>query len=246
MTLLFQILCAFLLLCGWHFTTALGLVSPFILPPPLEVGAELWMMLVTGSYIPDLLVTLYELLVGFCIAMIAGCSVGFIVGRSAYLKNAFEPLFSSLLAVPLVLLNPLYLLIFGLGPESKIAMGATTSFFPILLSTVAGFSFVDPAYLRVSRSMGASSLQTFWWVMLPAALPVIISGLQLGLTLAVLSTLGVEVFGSYAGLGHQIVALGQDFQTARMFAYIALVFLVAGLLQVSIAKFQRFAVDRLG
>ena len=119
---------------------------------------------------------------------------------------------------------------FGLGPASKIALGATISFFPVVLATVAGFGYVERIYVVAARSMGASGFQLFRWVLLPAALPVILTGLRMGFIVALLSILGSETIASLAGLGHRIVHLAEAMETARMFAYIAFAVAIAALL----------------
>jgi ABC-type nitrate/sulfonate/bicarbonate transport system permease component len=122
------------------------------------------------------------------------------------------------------------LLFFGLGPASKIALGATISFFPIVLSTIAGFGNVDRTLVTAARSMGASNYQLFRYVLVPAALPVILTGLRMGFTLALLAILGSETIASLAGLGHHIVQLAENMEMARMFAYIAFVVAITVLL----------------
>ena len=129
--------------------------------------------------------------------------------------------------MPIILFLPLYILFFGLGPASKIALGATISFFPVVLNTIAGFGNVDRIFTLSARSMGASDFQLFRWVLLPAAFPVILTGLRIGFTVALLSILGSETIASLAGLGHRIVHLAEGMDTARMFAYIAFAVAIA-------------------
>jgi ABC-type nitrate/sulfonate/bicarbonate transport system permease component len=130
---------------------------------------------------------------------------------------------------------------FGLGPASKIALGATISFFPIVLSTIAGFGRVEPMMVTAARSMGASDLQMFRYVLLPAALPVILTGLRIGFIIALLSILGSETIASLAGLGHKIVHLAEAMETARMFAYIAFVVAIAATLNTIASALERRA-----
>jgi ABC-type nitrate/sulfonate/bicarbonate transport system permease component len=133
---------------------------------------------------------------------------------------------------------PLYILFFGLGPASKIALGATISFFPIVLSTVAGFSRVEPMMVTAARSMGASDLQLFRFVLLPAAFPVIIAGARLGFTVALLCSIGSETLASLAGLGHKIVELSEGMEMPRMFAYIAFVVAIAAILNLVVSRLE--------
>ena len=153
----------------------------------------------------------------------------------------FEPLLSGIYSIPIILFLPLYVLFFGLGPSSKIALGATISFFPIVLNTIAGFGYVDRIFITAARSMGASDYQMFRYVLLPAALPVILTGLRIGFTIALLSILGSETIASLAGLGHKIVQLAEAMEMARMFAYIVFVVMIAAFLNIAVthARTQR-------
>jgi ABC-type nitrate/sulfonate/bicarbonate transport system permease component len=125
---------------------------------------------------------------------------------------------------------PVYILYFGLGPGSKMAVGATIGFFPVVLNTIAGFGTVDPLYVTAARSMGATGTQMFRHVMVPAAFPVVLTGMRIGLILAFLSILGTETIVSLSGLGHQIVTLGELLKTSAMFAYIAFAIIFSFLL----------------
>jgi ABC-type nitrate/sulfonate/bicarbonate transport system permease component len=221
---------------AWQITAIRGVVSPLLLPSPAAVYYEFLSLLMTGRFWPDLLLTLYELVVAFFIAAAAGSSIGYLVSRSRYAIRVFDPLFAGIFAIPAILLYPLYVLFFGLGPGSKIAMGATIAFFPIVLNTISGLSRVDSVYVTAARSMGASSPRMFYSVMLPSAFPIILTGLRMGLILAFLSILGAETIASFSGLGHQIAGLAENMDTASMFAYIVFVLLIAFLLNFAVSS----------
>jgi ABC-type nitrate/sulfonate/bicarbonate transport system permease component len=218
------------LLALWYLATNRWGVNRLLLPNPISVWHQLVDVLRSGEYLPDLRVTLTELAVAFALAMTSGTIVGYFVSRTRYTIRVFEPLFAGIYSIPIILFLPLYVLFFGLGPSSKIALGATISFFPIVLSTVAGFGNVDRTLVTAARSMGASDYQLFRYVLLPAALPVILTGLRMGFTVALLSIIGSETIASLAGLGHHIVELAEGMDTARMFAYIVFVVAIAALL----------------
>ena len=227
------------LLVLWVLVTGYGGVSPFLLPPPLGVAKALWALLASGAYLPDLGVTLGEVAVAFGSATVAGLLVGYAISRSAALVRIFEPLLSSIYAVPIVLFLPLFILMFGLGISSKIAMGIATSFFPVVLSAIAGFDSVDRSFITAARSMGCSNLQLFRCVLLPAALPIIVGGLRMGFIVAFLSILSAETIASYAGLGHAIVQRAEDLDTQQMFASIALVIAIATALNVVLSRLEQ-------
>ena len=228
----------------WYLGTAYWGISRILLPNPVNVWAELKDILASGEYLPDLRVTLTELAVAFAISCTAGITLGFFISRSPYLIKVFEPLLAGFYSVPVILFLPLYVLFFGLGPGSKIALGTTISFFPIVLNTIAGFGYVDKIFITAARSMGASDFQMFRYVLPPAAFPVILTGLRMGFTVALLAILGSETIASLAGLGHRIVHLAEAMETARMFAYIAFVVVIAALLNTAMSTLERRAKRR--
>jgi ABC-type nitrate/sulfonate/bicarbonate transport system permease component len=235
---LVQVAFVIVLLALWYLATTKWGVSHLLLPNPLTVLDELKDVLRSGEFIPDLRITLTELAVAFALSSISGITIGYLLSRSQFLIRVFEPLLAGVYSIPIILFLPLYILFFGLGPASKIALGTTISFFPIVLNTIAGFGYVDRIYVVAARSMGASDFQLFRWVLLPAALPVILTGLRMGFIVALLSILGSETIASLAGLGHRIVHLAEAMDTARMFAYIAFAVAIAAVLNIAVTMLE--------
>ena len=222
----------------WYLATNEWGVNRLLLPNPIAVWHQLIGILKSGEYLPDLRVTATEFAAAFVLAMTGGTLAGYLVSRTRYTIRVFEPLFAGIYSVPIILFLPLYVLFFGLGPASKIALGTTISFFPIVLSTIAGFSNVDRTLVTAAQSMGASDYQLFRYVLVPAALPVILTGLRMGFTVAMLSILGSETIASLAGLGHHIVQLAENMEMARMFAYIAFVVVMVALLNAVVSHLE--------
>jgi ABC-type nitrate/sulfonate/bicarbonate transport system permease component len=233
-----QVAFLLILIVLWYLATTRWGVSPLLLPNPVLVLRDFWEILRTGAFIGDLRVTLTELALAFLISASSGVIIGYLVSRSQYRIRVFEPLFAGIYAVPIILFLPLYVLFFGLGPASKIALGATISFFPITLSTIAGFGYVDKVLVTAARAMGASDYQLFRYVLLPAALPVILTGLRMGFTVALLAIIGSETIASLAGLGHRIVHLAESMEMAPMFAYIAFVVAIAAILNTAVSALE--------
>jgi ABC-type nitrate/sulfonate/bicarbonate transport system permease component len=229
------------LIALWYLATTVWGVSHLLLPNPVKVWHELKDVIGSGEFIPDLQVTLGELAVAFALSSVSGITLGYLISRSQYLIRVFEPLLAGIYSVPIILFLPLYVLFFGLGPGSKIAIGTTISFFPIILNTIAGFGYVDRIFITAARSMGASDVQMFRYVLLPAAFPVILTGLRIGFTVALLSILGSETIASLAGLGHKIVHLAEAMETARMFAFIAFAVAIAATLNIVTSALERRA-----
>ena len=140
---------------------ALGATLKLFLPAPELVWREMGVLLASGQLWSSLYVTLTSIAKAYAIAVVAGIAVGFVVARSRTLVQMFEPVLSGMFAVPLTMFFPLFVLFFGIGPDSKVAYGATYAFFPIALNTIAAFSNVDELYLRArapwARPAGSSS-----------------------------------------------------------------------------------------
>ena len=225
----------------WFLATNVWRVSSILLPNPFDVWRQLIEVIRTGEFIRDLRITLGEFAAAFAIATVLGVAIGYAISRSRYLIKVFEPLFAAIYAIPIILFLPLYVMVWGLGPPSKIALGATIGFFPIVLNTVVGFGNVDRTLIAAARSMGASNLQMFRHVLLPGALPVVLAGLRMGFTVALLSVIGSETIASLAGLGHRIVNLAENMEMARMFAYIVFVIAIVALLNTAISTIEAYA-----
>lgn len=224
----------------WLLATKVWGVSSILLPDPINVWHQLIDVIRTGAFIPDLRVTLGELAGAFAISTSLGVTTGFFISRSPYFVRVFEPLLAAIYAIPIILFLPLYVMIWGLGPASKIALGATISFFPIVLSTIVGFGQVDRTLIAVARSMGANNVDMFRHVLLPAALPVMLAGLRMGFTVTLLSVIGSETIAALAGLGHRIVDLAENMEMARMFAYIVFVVAIVAFLNAALSLLEGY------
>jgi len=222
----------------WYVASNYWGVSHLLLPEPVAVLRQFLDILTTGEFVADLQITLGEVAAAFTFSCTAGLALGYLISRSPYAIRVFEPLFAGFYSIPIILFLPLYVLIFGLGPASKIAIGGTISFFPIILSTIAGFGYVERTYVVSARSMGASDFQMFRYVLLPAALPVILTGMRMGFTVALLSIIGSETIASLAGLGHRIVHLAEGMEMTRMFGYICFVVAIAVTLNTVVSSIE--------
>src|SRR5262249_5551465 len=172
---------------AWWFVTHSNQRLLLLLPPPERVWDQMRVLWISGQLWAAATITVTTIVKAYVIAVIAGIVVGFLVTRSRDLVRIFEPMLAGMFAVPLTLFFPLFVVFFAIGPDSKIAYGATYAFFPIALNTIAGFSSVDELYLRAVRAMGAGSLAQFRHVYLPAAMPVVITGLRIGFVICIAS-----------------------------------------------------------
>jgi ABC-type nitrate/sulfonate/bicarbonate transport system permease component len=217
---------------SWWLVTQSSQRLLLLLPSPARVWTEMGFLWSSGRLWAAAVITITTIVKAYAIAVTAGIVVGFLVTRSKALIRIFEPVLTGMFAVPLTLFFPLFVVFFGIGPDSKIAYGATYSFFPIVLNTIAGFSSVDELYLRAVRSMGAGSFAQFRYVYLPAAMPVTLTGLRIGFFICIASVLGGETLAAAAGVGKSIALSAELMETARLYAWIAFVVIVSVMLNL--------------
>jgi ABC-type nitrate/sulfonate/bicarbonate transport system permease component len=209
---------------AWYLATRSGAAPlKLFLPAPELVWHQMGVLMQSGQLWSALYVTITSIIKAYIIAVVVGIAVGFVVARSRTLVHMFEPVLSGMFAVPLTMFFPLFVLFFGIGPDSKVAYGATYAFFPIALNTIAAFSNVDDLYLRASRAMGASGWQQFRYVYMPAALPVTLTGMRIGFFICIASVLGGETLAATAGVGRATALAAELMETAKLYAWIAFV-----------------------
>jgi NitT/TauT family transport system permease protein/taurine transport system permease protein len=210
-----------LVLALWEFVPRTGLLPELFLPAlsnTLTVLVQNW-----DEYAHALLVTLYEVALAMAVACGGGILVGALVGGLALLRSLLLPVFSSLYAVPIVILYPIFTAWFGIGSESKIAFAGIYGFFPVMLSTAAGIGTIDQNFLLAARSMGASVPQQIARVIIPASIPTVLSGLRLGGALAIIGVVVAEMLTSSAGIGYLVTRYRTVLDSPRVFAAILMI-----------------------
>jgi NitT/TauT family transport system permease protein/taurine transport system permease protein len=214
-----------LLLVLWELVPMTGLVAELLLPPLSKTLAALY-----GDrhiYWAALLVTLYEVALSMLIACGLGILAGALVGGFAVLRTPLLPIFSSLYAVPIVILNPVFSAWFGLGSQSKIVFAGIYGFFPVMLSTAAGIRTIEPQFLLAARSMGATLPQQIVRVIIPASVPTVFAGLRLGGALTIIGVVVSEMLSSSAGIGYLVTLNRTILDSPRVFAAILTILVLA-------------------
>lgn len=222
---------AFLLL--WEWVSVSKFIDPLFIGRPSGIITFLFRgVFVNGTILKEALWTISETIAAFLLGSLAGILFGLLFAVYPLSEKFCDPFFSGLNALPRVALAPLFLLWFGLGPASKIALGFSLTFFIVLSNTVAGARSVDPDWLTLSKTLGASRFTIFFKVVLISAIPTIFSGLKLGLIYALLGVIASEIIASQHGLGQLLTYLAGTFDTNGVFA--VLIFL--GVLGVLLTK----------
>ena len=178
--------------------------NPLLLPPPDKVLAAGIELTRTGELQHDIAASLYRVVVGFAIASVAGVATGLLVGTWRTLEDLLDPMIELLRPIPPLAFLPMMVLWFGIGEGSKIAFIAYAAFFPVFTTTLEGIKFVDPVLLRAASSLGATRGEMFRYVVLPAALPAIITGLRLAFGLSFFVIVAAEFIAADSGLGYLI------------------------------------------
>ena len=202
----------------WDRTVVWLAVGPEIMPRPGDAVGDLWHGLVTGIYLEHTWVTLQEVLYGFVIGGIAGFAVGVAVAEWTYVRMAVYPFLIVLQITPKVAVAPLFIIWLGYGIQSKVAIAASISFFPVIINTIVGLRSADAETLEMMKAFCATRWQTFHRVKLRLAMPYIYAGLSVAMALAVIGAIVAEFVGSTKGLGYLILQANFKLDTAQVFA----------------------------
>ena len=210
-------LAAFLLL--WQLVVWVSGLRSFILPGPYTVAERFVRAWAEGTIWPHLQQTLIEVLLGFVLGASVALAVGVLLARSRLAERLLSPYLVAAQATPVLALAPLIVLWFGNGLASKLVITTLIVFFPVAIATMVGIRGVDPRLLEMARSFRASGWEVVRRIEIPAALPSILGGMRVGITLAVIGAIVGEWAGGEKGLGVLInIARGSLFDIPLMFA----------------------------
>lgn len=216
-------------------------VSSLLLVPPSAIATEFGHMVADGELGHAALESLEVLVIGFGLALLAGVPIGLIWARYKVVDWAIQPFVSAIFSTPLIAVVPLYVLWFGYGLLSKVAIVGSFAFFPILLNTYQGAVSVDPMHADVVQVFKATEWQTWRHVVLPSCVPFIVAGINVSLGHALTGLIISEFYTNAAGLGGIVLDAGTNFQTARMFVPI----IVIMALGIGLMSFTRWLKRRL-
>jgi NitT/TauT family transport system permease protein len=220
-------------LLAWEGIARSGAVNPRLFPGLGAIGEQALLLLRGPQLGLHLTASMTRVALGFGLAALAGVPLGVLMGRSARVGRAIEPLFSLGYPVPRIALYPIAVFVFGIGHLSKVVLVALECLYPIAVQAYDGTRGVNRLYVWSAQNMGARPAQVFWKVIAPAAAPHVFSGLRIALPIAFIVTVLTEMISSTEGLGWLILYASASLVQARVFASVAIVAVVG------------FAVDRL-
>jgi NitT/TauT family transport system permease protein len=228
------------LLAGWEAAVRLFHVPKFLIPPVSDIAVALWRGLATSPLARDGLwyhsaVTIAEILLGFSIGSAIGLALGVLVSQMPRLEAVIEPYVAALQSLPKVAVAPIIVVWLGFGISSKVAIICLLTFFPVLVTSIAGFRAVDPDRIDLLRSLSATPWQIFRKAKFPSALPYVFAGLNMAAAFSVVGAIVGEFVGAQAGLGVLILQMEAQMDTGGSFA-VFIVLSVIGIVLTAILR----------
>jgi len=235
-----QIVVGVLVLALWQGLVSLKLLDPFFVSRPTDIVRRVGSWVIGGSLWRHLSVTLEESLLGLLVGAAFGITLGFALARSPMLARVLDPYISMLNAIPRVVLAPLFLLWFGLGIWSKVALAVTLVFFVMFFNTYQGVRDASQVLIDNVRMLGASERQLVRHVLVPSALTWIFSSLHTSLGFAVVGAVVGEYLGSTKGLGYVISQAEGTFDTTGVFAGMTVLGVVVLMVSAGVTRLERW------
>jgi len=230
------------LLILWEAVAASGLLYRDVVPSLHAIAIALFKLLATPDFYGHLGVTIGEIAAGMLIGGVLGLIVGIALGANRLLSQAYESLLYYLGPTPKIIFFPIMIMWFGVGPGSKVAMGAISCFFPVALSAASAMRQIDKTLIRVGQSFRANTWQMATKIYLPAMRLPIVNGIRLGLGVAIIGTLLAETKLSNRGIGFLIIQAYSLFDMPRMYAMLIVLFVLAIGANALVGRLGRFNV----
>ena len=238
--LAWQVVLGLALLAAWQAGVALKLLDPFFFSRPTDIARRIATWIVDGTLVRHLFVTVEESLLGLVVGGTLGIGLGFGLARAPLAARVCDPFIKMLNAVPRVVLAPLFLLWFGLGIWSKVALAVTLVFFVMFFSTYEGVRSADPVLIDNVRMLGATERQLVRHVLIPTALTWIFASLQTSLGFAMVGAVVGEYLGATHGLGYVISQAEGTFDTTGVFAGMAVLGLVVVVVSAAVSRLEKW------
>jgi ABC-type nitrate/sulfonate/bicarbonate transport system permease component len=227
------------LLLVWEIAARTGMIDTRFFPAPSSIFGTLVTLSKTGELWEHTTASLQRLALGFLVGGIPALILGVIMGLSRPVRAIFEPLIAATYPIPKSSILPLALLIFGLGEGSKIFMVAVGVFFPVAINATTGVLEINKIYLDVGRNFKASRWNTFRTIALPGALPVIMTGIKLGVGMGLVLIAIAEMMGAKSGLGYMIWAAWETFSVEQMYVGLFVIAIIGFVLTLLLNEIEK-------
>jgi NitT/TauT family transport system permease protein len=221
--ILVRLLLLVLALSAWEWLPRNGIVNPLLLPPLGDVLAMLGELLSRPQVHDAIRITAGEVVVAFLIAVPLGTAIGILIGENDYAGAVFKPILFYVFSVPKSIFLPMFILVFGIGFQQKVAYAAFTTTFIVLMSATAAVESVRAEHILVARSYGATRAQILRRVYLPSMLPMLLETVRIAMIFNFTGVMIAEMYASKTGIGHLIASWGENFQMRQLFAGVVLI-----------------------
>ncbi len=207
-----------LVLAAWEWLPRFGIVNPLLLPPLSDVLATLVDLVRRPMVQEAVAVTALEVIVAFAVAVPIGAAGGILITENDYIGDIFKPMLFYVFSVPKSIFLPMFILVFGIGFQQKVAYAAFSTAFVVLMSAAAAVESVRFDHIMVARSYGATKTQILVRVYVPSMLPILLETLRIAMIFNFTGVMIAEMYASRTGIGHLIATWGENFQMAQLFA----------------------------
>lgn len=228
----------------WWTVTALKLIAPLFLPAPYQVFHQLLTIASAQGFMDatlwqHLAASLTRIVIALLAAVVIGVPVGILMGLNETARGILDPLIELYRPVPPLAYLPLMVIWFGIGETSKILLIYLAIFAPVALSALAGVKSAQQVRIRAAQALGGNRWQVLWYVILPGALPEILTGVRIGLGVGWSTLVAAELIAATRGLGFMVQSAGEFLATDVVLAGIAVIALIAFTLEVGLRALQR-------
>ena len=223
----FGVACLMALVALIEVLVTTGWINPFIVPKPSEIVMSFERIILEEGILPRFFLTCGEALAASLMLSVAGISIGVLLHKSRLVRLATETWVAAVASAPLVLMYPLFLVIFGRSAWTIIMIAFVAALPPVILKTLEGLSSTRPVLINVGRSFKLTPSQLYWKILFPSALPSIFVGVRLGMIFALINIVGVEFLINFGGLGQLINDLAERYDLPGTYAAICFVILVS-------------------
>ncbi len=231
----------FIALIGlWELGSQSGVISPIALPAPSAAFAAFMDLVRTGTLWRHLEASLFRLVVGWTLGTAIGVSVGLAIALFSVVRAGLSPIVSALFPIPKIALLPLFIVWFGIGEGSKVATILFGAFFPTVIATYGGVDNVDRNLIRMGQSFGLSWLSIVRKIIIPGAMPAILSGFRISASIAIVLLVAAEMIGAQFGIGAYILMAGSLFAIEQLIAGVAMLSILGLTISWLIGRAERF------
>jgi ABC-type nitrate/sulfonate/bicarbonate transport system permease component len=228
-----------LLLIAWELLSRSGWINPLFSSSPTRVVRSGWELFADGSIWKHIFASGKIFIIGYLMATFSGIPIGILLGWFKKANMAFGPIVAAMYTTPRIALMPIFIIWFGLGNGSKVALVFLSAVFPIIVNMQVAMASIDEDLTKVAKAYGANQRQIFWTIALPISVPFLMTALRLATGRALLGVVGAEVFGGSEGLGYLIQYAGATFQTDKVFVCVMIIAFIGILMDRALLSLNR-------